>query len=186
MGTLSIWHWLPLILVAGLMIGTALWLKRRSARKYPGELRGIGGWLAILAIVVTLWPVQALWTLWEYVGKDGVELWNRFPVVFYGELALFVMVFILAAASAVAMHRKSNLFPRIFIGFCVFMLSLYPVHILWVSTTLSLVSETSFATLAQDMLGLTFLKIMIASVIGFGVWMLYVLRSKRVANTFVN
>jgi predicted exporter len=65
MGTLSIWHWLPLILVAGLMIGTALWLKRRSARKYPGELRGIGGWLAILAIVVTLWPVQALWSLWE-------------------------------------------------------------------------------------------------------------------------
>jgi hypothetical protein len=186
MGGLSIWHWLVPVIAVLCIAGVVLWLTRRSARKYPGELKGIGGWLALLEVFVTLMPLGMLERLIALFRIIEAEAWRRFPLTIAAQVAVPRAFLLLSSMLAVLMYRRSSRFPAFFVQVALFQVFLNPLVFLLLVLLGYIETNQKPINLTITDVALQLLPSTIVSAIFCVVWTLYLKRSKRVTNTFVN
>ena len=147
------------------------------------QLAGIAGWLAVAAIGQVLGPPRALLSIIRYYSNLDTELFRRFPVTAYGEIALNVAFFALILWTSILFFRHSRKFPKFFIVEWIVVGALPLIDLAWVAATMSIATGSGvseFLTLDPKDLA----QIGAAVIIG-PIWAAYILRSRRVANTFV-
>jgi len=146
------------------------------------ELTGIGGWLGLLAFGQVVGILRSLVSLGQYYTKLDGELWNRFPVALWGEAALNAAMVGLVGYTTVLLIRHSRHFPRFFIWQTIFVIMMPLVDRVWIALIFAPLTNkpiSEFLTLEAKE-GMQ----MFAAVIGAAIWIPYILRSRRVANTF--
>ena len=147
------------------------------------ELTGIAGWLAVVAMGQVLGPPRALQSIIRYYSALDTDLFQRFPLTAYGEILLNVAFFALILWTSILFFRHSRRFPKFFIAEWIVVGALPLIDLAWVAFTLSIASGSSVAEfLTLDRQDLT--QVGAAAIIG-PIWAAYILRSRRVANTFV-
>jgi len=153
----------------------------------PDDARGpvgIGGWLLFVAFCQVLATFALPVTLaYQYLDPDYLKVFKQFPLVAYGELALNVAAVALAFATTLLLFRKSRHFPRMFILECVASAVVPVLDLGWTGLAFSIelgrpISE--FLEVEQQEI-----RQFILAVIGAVIWITYMLRSKRVRNTFI-
>ncbi|MFZ5779734.1 MAG: DUF2569 family protein [Pseudomonadota bacterium] len=172
----SIWHWLIVLVVVGIPVALVLKLRRKS----PGgeanpSVAGFGGWLLLLAVVLTLGLVRNL--------AELVQSGDVFAAVLQrpGIFAPFILVFVVLLASLllhtwtlIAMYGKRKLFLRLFPA-------------LWLAN--GVLALVSFSLLLVPGVTLDHIAAgvgqQIAVFVGMGLWVWYTRASVRVRNTFV-
>jgi hypothetical protein len=146
------------------------------------ELTGIGGWLGLLAFGQMMGILRLLVSLGQYYTTLDPQVTAKFPTAVWGEAAMNAVVIWLCVYTAVLFFRHSRNFPRFFIWQMIAVICMPIVDLLWVAFMISLASGrpfTEFLTLeAKEGAQI------IAAVIGALIWIPYILRSRRVANTF--
>jgi hypothetical protein len=146
------------------------------------ELTGIGGWLGLLAFGQVTGILRLLVSLGQYYTMLDPQVTAKFPTAIWGEAAMNALVIWLCVYTAVLFFRHSRNFPRCFIWQMIAVICMPIVDLLWVAFMISLASGrpfTEFLTLEAKEGGQ-----IIAAVIGALIWIPYILRSRRVANTF--
>ena len=145
-------------------------------------LSGIAGWLILIAIGQVIGVIKLIASLGQYYGNADPKLFQQFPVTMWGEAALNTGFVAFAIYTAVLFFGKSSKFPQFFIYQWMFVIFMPFVDLVWVALTLSLYTGRPFAELAKldpETVGQS-----IAAMIGAAVWITYIIRSRRVANTF--
>ena len=140
---------------------------------------GIGGWLILMAIGQVLGPLRALAAMaMTYINKEVLFAFGEIPVSMYGGLVIdLVFVMFLIVTSTVFFARK-RIFKIMFTIEAISLLAINPLEYLWMSAT----STLTFGELVNpDDVG----NGLAGFIIGL-IWVVYLWRSKRVANTFVN
>ena len=148
------------------------------------KLTGIAGWLGLVAVGQVLGPVRSVLAIGHYFVSDlDSELFQRYPWTGYGEIALMAAFLAFMICTTILFFRHSRKFPRFFIMEWIFMAALPLIDMVWVAFTLSAYSVGSFADLftIEPQEGAQ----VVAAVLLGSIWTAYVLRSRRVANTFV-
>jgi hypothetical protein len=146
------------------------------------ELTGIGGWLGLLMFGQVVGILRVLVTLGEYYTTLEPQVTARFPTAIWGEVALNAVFVWLCVYTLVLFIRRSRNFPRFFIWQLIAVIVFPVIDLLWVASIISLANGKPFAeflTLDAKEGGQ-----IIAGMIGAAIWIPYILRSKRVANTF--
>jgi len=172
---MSVWHWLIIILVFVLPAAAAIYTGRR-ARTPTGEPEGFGGWLLYLAIGQAVSPLVALATGFKSLS-DGLEVWSApgAPVAVVVETAMNIGLFIIVAATTLAMWRRDARFPTLF-GY---------QWLAYVAVTLIdavMVSYIFNVSVKQVVDGSV--REFVQGIVGGGIWYWYVVKSVRVKNTF--
>jgi hypothetical protein len=184
MGTAPIF--LMLVAIVGVVVAIVVWLTRRSGRRYPGELRGIGGWLALFAIGVTLAPLRALVELGEYVRDARFITWETNPLLYWGEFIIMATPLPVTVWVAMLMFKKSRKFRLAIVYMWMLFVLLGPLDVLWVSVVISLQTGMSFQEVLEKIIPPDFGLNTIRMAAAAALWILYVTQSRRVANTFVS
>jgi Protein of unknown function (DUF2569)/GYF domain 2 len=147
-------------------------------------LSGLGGWLALLAFGEVAGLLRGLAAMGDYYNKADPTLWSRFPITMWGEAVLNGAAVLLNVYAVVLLFRRSRHFPRFFQYQFAATIFMPAVGLLWVASTISIAAGQPF---------LNFLTLdakdggqMIAGVIGAMIWLPYISRSRRAANTFIN
>jgi len=145
-------------------------------------LSGIGGWLGLLAFGQVVGILRLIVSMGQYYTTLSDELWKRFPAAIWGEAALNAAMVWLCLYTVVLLVRHSRHFPRFFIWQMIFVVCMPLLDLLWVASMIALAMNSPISE---------YLKIepkeggqMIAGAIGAAIWIPYILRSRRVANTF--
>jgi hypothetical protein len=146
------------------------------------ELVGIRGWLALLAFGQIFTILHLIASLAEYYRTLDANLWTRFPTVMWGEVILNAAVVSLCVYSTVLLFRHSRNFPRFFIWQVIVVVCLPLVDLVWFASMVSTATGEPFSNYLtiEPKEGIQ----MIAGVIGALIRISYVLKSRRVANTF--
>jgi hypothetical protein len=147
------------------------------------EPAGIGGWLVLIAIGQVIGILKALGGLGKYYSAPEVPLFfSQFPAAAWGEAAMYVATVGLAIYTTALLFGRSRKFPRFFVYEWLVAVCLPAAVVLWVAATVSFSSGRSFFDLVgmdpQDRAQT------IAAAIGAVIWVSYIRRSRRVANTF--
>jgi hypothetical protein len=147
------------------------------------ELTGIDGWLALVAFGQVVGILRLLVTMGQYYTTAiSDEVWKRFPIALWGEAALNAAMVGLVVFTTVLLFQHSRRFPSFFIGQTIFAIVMPLVDIVWLALNFALATDkpiSEFLTLEAKESMQTF-----AAVVGAAIWIPYVLRSRRVANTF--
>jgi hypothetical protein len=146
------------------------------------ELKGVSGWLGLLAFGQVVGIARLMWSLGMYYTTIDARVWERFPTLIWGETALNAAMICLWVYTTVLLFRHSHHFPRIFIWEMIFGICLPLIDLLWVGLIISLATNTPFSEhlTIEPKEGAR----MIVGLISAIIWISYVLRSRRVANTF--
>jgi hypothetical protein len=146
------------------------------------ELTGIGGWLGLLAFGQVLGILRSLVLLGQYYTTLDGEFWKRFPVALWGEAALNAAIVCLVVYTTVLLIRHSRHFPRFFIWQTIFVIMMPLVDRVWIALIFAPATNkpiSEFLTFEAKEGAQMFV-----AVIGAAIWIPYILRSRRVANTF--
>jgi uncharacterized protein DUF2569/uncharacterized protein DUF4339 len=153
-----------------------------ALKDFKPPLSGIAGWLILIAIGQVVGVIKLLGSLAQYYGEADPKLFQQFPVTMWGEAALNAGFVALAIYTAVLFFQKSSKFPRFFIYQWMFIIFMPLVDMVWAGLTLSLYTGRSFEEFAKfdpQTVGQS-----IGAMIGAAVWITYIIKSRRVANTF--
>jgi len=153
-----------------------------ALKDFKPPLSGIAGWLILIAIGQVAGVIKFLGTLAQYYGDADPKLFQQFPVMMWGEAALNIGFVVLAIYTAVLFFGKSSKFPQFFIYQWMFVIFMPLVDVVWVALNLSLYTGrpfTEFAKLDPQTVGQW-----IGATIIAAVWITYIKKSRRVANTF--
>lgn len=139
---------------------------------------GLGGWLLLLAIGQTLFPLRTLADL----AKSGdaysrLMTFERGPLAVYGDVGLTVAFAALQFVVAIFMYRRSRLFPKLFMYQWIAIPAFLILESLLVSASLGVPIDQVLSPGAVSRTTGAFL-------FG-GLWVWYVFKSVRVRNTFV-
>jgi len=137
-----------------------------------------------MAIAMWIAPFRTLTTLLKVTEGVDANVASRFHLAFDGEMALIAVLIIMQIITLVFMMQRSWRFVPMFIGMGVYAILLPLLDIAWSSTVLAALSGISIRILLDGMAPQT-TATFIANTIVMSIWMLYVTRSRRVANTFV-
>lgn len=180
MGSFSILHWaVPLVLFGGIAFAIGRGLRREAAR--PSELKGIGGWLAWLAVgqvFALLIAIGCFALTFEVFGFLSALQPPAVHIAFYARTAMAFCYLILVGATTMALFRKKKYFTELFL--CQWIT--FPVLLIVATVMLTFVTGASSSAIISP-------EDITAAVIAFGleaVWVWYTHVSKRVANTMVN
>ena len=186
MQSFSVWHWAVIAIILLLLL-LAVWLIWRSAKANRGgpPLTGFQGWLLLLAIGVYLSPLRTLVNMSKVQEGVSPDVLEKFRLLFNGEIALNLVLFILQTVTAVFMARKSRKFAMMFICTGIFIVLMTPLDIVWSGSIISNQTNRSFQDSVQVVSTPEAIGGWIGACLAVAVWMLYVTRSRRVANTFV-
>ncbi len=193
MRSFSIWHWIVVALPIVLAVGAiALFVralnKRRPEARGAAEISGpsgFGGWLTLLALGVFVSPVITIVLMTHLEDGTDNSLIQRFRLMFNGEIGIFAVVLLLQITTAVFMARRARLFILLYIVTGIAVILLKPIDIIWACAILYAQLGRSFQSTLQTVVGPEDVGRWISTTIIVGIWMLYVIRSRRVANTFV-
>jgi hypothetical protein len=185
MGSFSIWHWLIVLFVLAVP-GTIIYIAVKRARADGAVMTaGFKGWLFIFATTQWIGVLRAL-SSFVQVATDKSESTSRFPLLSAVDLVATGAVLALAALALILMLKRSAAFPAAFLWFCA-------VAVLSLPTTLVVgvtVLNSAYGipvTMAQGFeASPVSLGAWVGAVFGAGLWVAYVLRSRRVVLTFVN
>jgi hypothetical protein len=86
---------------------------------------------------------------------------------------------------AIFMAKKSRGFPYLFIWTGIYIFAMTPLDLIWTGAVVSLPTGRSFGEVIAKVTSAEVIGGWIGATVIVGVWMLYVTRSRRVANTFV-
>jgi hypothetical protein len=113
-------------------------------------------------------------------------LWDRFPLALIGEGLINAALAALYIWTTGLLFRESKQFPRFF----TYQVMAPPVFLvvngLWVSLAISMGSSAPMSHVMGGVFAPREVGQTIAALIAGGIWMLYLRKSKRAANTFVN
>jgi Protein of unknown function (DUF2569) len=148
------------------------------------KLTGIGGWLILVALGQILGPIKFLVSIGQYYSTLDSNIIGKLPVTFAGEAVINFFVLVLSIYTAVLFFRKSRQFPRFFVYEILAAIFLVPLGAMWTAVAASMETGQSARQLLQTALGPSEIGQTIAAAIIGSVWILYIFKSKRVANTF--
>jgi Protein of unknown function (DUF2569) len=174
-GSISIWHWLIVLVIIVLPAAAAIYTARK-ARTPTGEPAGVGGWLLYLFIGQSLSPVIAL-ASGVRSFTEGLEVWSvpGAPFAVIVETALNIGFVATIAVTTGAMWRRDVRFPTLFGYQCLAFIVVMVVDTAAASAAFNVPVKQIVDESARD-----FAK----GVIGGGIWYWYVVKSVRVKNTF--
>lgn len=153
------------------------------------HLKGLGGWLILVGIGITISPFitsYQLYSLYIPIFQDGSfdMLTNpaysmyipNFETLIYIEIAINCIIIVASFYLMYLFYSKNRLFPKLYIALAAF----YPVFLLadawavnFVMPDVPIFDEETIKQVSR-------------SVIGAVIWIPYMLMSERVKNTFVN
>jgi hypothetical protein len=143
-------------------------------------LRGIRGWLLVLAIGQVLSLLVSFINFVDYYTvATNLHAFQTIPIAAIGELVLHLGVFTVIIYTTVALFGHKRTFRAAYTAQAIAVGSFLLVDLLWVLATTQVVHP--------DMLGKAVAKAWttaIAVAIGSAPWLAYIYRSRRVANTF--
>ena len=149
------------------------------------KLTGIGGWLILVALGQIFGPIRFLVSIGQYYSTLDSNIIEKVPVTFAGEAVIYFFVLVLFINTTVLFFRKSKQFPRFFVYETLAAIFLVPLDAMWTAVAGSMESgQASVGQLLQTVLGPSEIGQTIAAAIIGSVWILYIFKSKRVANTF--
>jgi hypothetical protein len=146
------------------------------------ELTGIGGWLGLVAFGQVVGLLKLLVAVGQYYTTVDEQVWKRFPTALWGEAALNALGIWLAVYTTVLLFRHSRHFPRFFIWQMIGVIFLPLIDLLWVASMIAFamnVPVSKYLSIEPKEGGQ-----IVAGIIGAAIWIPYMLRSRRVANTF--
>jgi len=143
------------------------------------ELRGVGGWLALLALGTVLSPVKMLMSFTKDI-EDLLPVIDRavpsVKVLLSAMIASdgFNIVYAVGLAAALIGHKRY--FPKLFYGLAVLAVAQTLIFAVWFNAVIPN-GMSAFLDEALPQTG--------GYLFAWSIWAAYVYRSKRVANTFV-
>jgi hypothetical protein len=146
-------------------------------------LKGIGGWLAFVAFGQVVGILRLIVSVGQYVQSVSDDVWKRFPTAIWGEIVMNIALIGFCIYTASLLFSHSRRFPKFFIAELVIAIILPIIDLFWVAGIFSVSLNrpmSEFMKLEPQDVGQIF-----AGVIGAAIWIPYVLRSRRVANTFI-
>lgn len=159
-----------------------------SASQGDAHLNGIGGWLLVAALVAIVLPLRMARNMWELLPAFSHQSWAVLTTVggeaysaLWAPLLLFELftqlaLLLFATLMLILFFRKRSNLPRVWIGYCLFSLSVSLVDRYLTSLLPAVASAESAAPDSGSLVGL---------VIGSLAWVAYFTRSRRVRATFV-
>ncbi|MBX5164835.1 DUF2569 family protein [Rhizobium sp. NZLR4b] len=175
MGSFSLWHWLIVLLIIGVIVYAVMSSRKRGAS--TGELRGFGGWLILPMIGQTLSPLYSLSTLGNNLKiRDQFAALPNGLTAYYGENILTAAMLALQVITIFALYTKSHLFPRLFLIQWLALIAYIVLDAELVSAVLNVPPGSLFEGDVSKTLG---------PIVAGGIWSLYMFKSERVKNTFV-
>jgi hypothetical protein len=146
------------------------------------EMTGISGWLALLAFGQVMGILRLIFNVGQSLQSITDEVWTSFPTVIWSEMLLNAAMIGFAIWTTVLLFRHSHRFPAFFIVQVICAVLLPFVDLLCVASFFSAALNRPFSDffiIEPRQIGQTAI-----GVLGATVWISYVLRSRRVANTF--
>lgn len=148
-------------------------------------LVGIGGWLILVAIGQILGPLIFLSRQVTEFTKLDSSVWTLYPITFYGEAALSASFFVLVIYTSYLFFKKSRFFPRYFVYSYAAAVLLFPIDSIFVALTFSAYTGRPIEVFLTPMMTPELLGQLTGAIIFAAIWIAYIKKSKRVANTFV-
>jgi hypothetical protein len=146
------------------------------------EMTGISGWLALLAFGQVMGILRLIFNVGQYVQSITDETWTYFPTVIWSEMLINAAMIGFSIWTTVLLFRHSHRFPAFFIVQMICAVLMPLVDLLCVASFFSAALNRPFSDffiIETRQVGQTVVGVMSAAV-----WITYVLRSRRVANTF--
>jgi hypothetical protein len=131
----------------------------------------------LVAFQQVVTPLRTLISLFEYISTLDKNVIEKFPITFLGEAAINVGLFGFTVYTSILFFRHSRKFPKLVIWEWILFASLPFIDAAWVAATMPVKFDS---LLDAKEIG----KSIGMAIVG-GIWITYILRSKRVANTFV-
>lgn len=201
MQSLSIWHWIIIAVLIVLVVAAIALFARAINQRRPGDRgvqergsaapisgpSGFGGWLIVLAIGVFLFPVVTLLLLLaitDFVALDA----GTYQLGLIIPSWLYVLLFLVQCCTALFMARRARRFMPFYKGTATAMILFKPVSRLLFVALVSLANGLPFGhaltVLITDQSANDLIPWLVIA-IGLTISIVYVSRSRRVANTFV-
>lgn len=159
---------------------------QENSKTDSADLKGIRGWLVVLAIGQILGLLRTFLSGVEYYSSIESGLWHSFPLTLIGEGLINAALAVLYIWTTGLFFKESKHFPRFFAYQVIAPPVLFVVNGLWVALTISTSSGQPISSIIGGVFAPREVGQTIAAVIAGGIWMLYLRKSKRAANTFVN
>ncbi|MBR1179137.1 DUF2569 family protein [Bradyrhizobium sp. KB893862 SZCCT0404] len=154
------------------------------SRDVDAEETGISGWLGLLAIGQVLGILRLIFNVRQYLQSISEEVWTYFPTIVWGEIAMQAALIGLAIWTTVLLFQHSRRFPAVFIVQTIFAVLMPLVDLLCVAVFLSAALNRPFSDFFNVGPGQA-AQMAVGALIA-AAWIIYVVRSRRVANTFTN
>jgi len=149
------------------------------------EPHGIGGWLLLLALGQIAGPMKFFASVIQYYGTLDGALFQKFPITLIGEALLNLVVGAVYLITAVLFFRSSKRFPRFFVYAVVATVAVLPVSVGWVALGIGFESgQPGWAIAVSTVTPLEMVQMIGGAIFGV-IWIVYLKRSRRAANTFV-
>ncbi|WP_245444623.1 DUF2569 family protein [Bradyrhizobium sp. Y36] len=145
-------------------------------------MTGISGWLALLAFGQVMGILRRVFNVGQYVQSISDEVWTYAPAVIWSEMLINAAMIGFVIWTTVLMFMHSHRFPAFFVvqAICAVLMPL--VDLLLVASFSSAALNRPFSDffiIEPQQIGQT-----IVGAISAAVWITYLLRSRRVAQTF--
>jgi hypothetical protein len=151
----------------------------QHVQKLDEPLKGIGGWLVLVAIGQIIGVIKVIVSTVEYYTGPGVhEAFEKLSIAMNAELTLNATYIALVIFTTYAFFSEKRYFRILYI----LEILLSPILIIVDAMLLSLFTTLSFSkALDTDLLART-----VGACLPGTIWIIYMFRSRRVKNTFVN
>ena len=136
-------------------------------------------------IGVTLSPPVNLFFLYRDLAKMPRDMVDLLGTTVFGDMVLTLVFVAAQVLVAVTMHRRSRLFPVAYKWLFVAIVVYAPVDMVWVAATIADATGQEFVDTLKLGLKSQIGPQWLVAVVVTGGWLVYVRRSRRVANTFV-
>jgi len=184
MGSFSIWHWLVVLIAFGIP-GTVIYLAVRSTRAEGTVMTpGIKGWLYILAVTLWIGVLSYSAFLIQALANNDPAV-SEFPALYWIDVVVAAVGFTVSLVAVIMMHRRSRAFVGAYLTSAAVAVMSFPItvvctvailnHIYSVPITAGRLLEAMPSEIGR----------WAGALVGVGLWVAYVLRSRRVQMTFV-
>jgi hypothetical protein len=148
---------------------------------------GIAGWLALVAFGQVLGPIIFILSVLKDLSEVA-SYFDRLSLTFLGALVLSLAATIFFVYTSFLFFRRSKKFRTFFVLEILVSIFIGPITVLWLAASVSLVTGQPFEKLLHDGLGpddiAKELGQLTVILISAAIWIPYMFKSKRVANTF--
>jgi hypothetical protein len=153
--------------------------KVRAEFAPQSELTGLGGWLALLGFGLVVSTFRFLLQIGGALSSQDPKILAKYPSAMIPLLVIDVALLVFFIVVTTLFFNKSHNFPRAFIWLLVTSILEPLVGVAWLALTMPAIFNVASLFEPKDV------GQMIVAVIGAALWIPYVLKSKRVENTFV-